>query len=167
MTLQNSLPRLFEAITLAIREAVEEGVDDAYRSSQLAAAAELLDNIAPRVVWSDEALLAPARRARDVLDAAVAASEPGELPLSRAALADELPPAAAEERFAARERHLAALGEVADWVVVGGPPDVRAALDEFLRWQLEQERLLVRAGAEGKVSRTVRPEDASEPAEPR
>jgi hypothetical protein len=163
--IQNSLERLLEAITETVRHAAEHSVGDRYASAQLAAAAELLDNIAPRVQWSRDALLATTQRARELLRLAVDACEDsGALPAARAALAETVPDVN-EKLLAQRDRHLEAVGEVAAWILPAdgspGPREVRAALDSFLREQLEEERRLVRAGGEGVRRSSPRP---SEPA---
>jgi hypothetical protein len=154
MTMQNSLERLFEGMAATLRAAAEHQGNDDYMSEQLAAAAELLDNIAPRVQWSDRTLLEVSQRARVVLECAVAVAPDGELLEARAVLEDPLPPPRdVRSLIAVRDRHLSALAEVADWVFpesgVSRPAAPTEALAEFVRWQLDEEREAVRQPLSG------------------
>lgn len=67
--MQNSLERLFEGMTTALREDVLPAVDDVYARSQLLACVELLANLAERVEWRCDALREEIGAARAVLGA--------------------------------------------------------------------------------------------------
>lgn len=67
--MQNSLERLFEGMTTALREEVLPAVDDAYARSQLLACVELLANLAERVEWRCDALREEIEAVRAVLGA--------------------------------------------------------------------------------------------------
>ena len=131
--MQNSLERLFEGTAASLREHVLPLLDDPYARAQVAAATELLGNLATRVEWRADQLAEEVGRIRAVLEAAP--TRPGVL--------DEDVPSASVDLLASRQRHLDAL-------VVLQEGAEAAAVDEELRafsaWQLDRELALLRTG---------------------
>lgn len=125
--MQNSVERLLTGIATALRELE---ATDAYARGQLDAAAELLDNLAPRV----QARPAPLEPLRPILEAALARAP--DLPRTRAALAGDFE----------RGEALAALAEVQAWLEAEEHPDLARAVREFIAADLERERALLRTG---------------------
>jgi hypothetical protein len=139
MTVQNSLDRMLTAIAATLRQTE---TTDTYSAAQLAAAAELLDNLAPRVEWNRRMLLDVVEHARPVIQAALAQAGQHELPLARA-LGD------VDDPLQQRDSYLAAVAEIAEWIGGAGDPSrARTALVAFLAWQVGSERGLTRSGSE-------------------
>jgi hypothetical protein len=151
MTFQNSLERTLAAISETVRNAAANAVVDNYVAAQLAAAAELIDNLATRVEWRRELLAETIGRARIVVDAGVAAAASESLPLSRGLGALDL---LSTDLLPARDAHVAAVSEIAEWLgATAGHDAARAELMRFLVWQLAEERSLTIAGTEGGTKR--------------
>lgn len=135
--MQNSLDRIFEGIARSLSEDVAPHVEDPYARSQVMAAVELVNNLATRVEWRREPLLADIAAAREVLAAAGAA-------------VDEVDPAASgEEMAAARRGHLVAVAAL-QGTDVARRPEVKAMLDDLLRGNLDRELELLRTGMYAK-----------------
>ena len=130
--MQNSLERLFDGLVVSLRESVLPEVGDPYARAQVAAAIEVLANLAGRVEWRCSALAEEIEQLRAVL----AEADPGS-----ALLADEVP-AGNDALVAARRSHLAALARVQE----SPPAAVAEPLREFIAWQLEREAALLRTG---------------------
>lgn len=146
--MQNSPEVLLTGLAESLRDAVLPAVDDSYAQGQLAAAVELLGNIASRVEWQSAYLIETVHRSRAVLEIAVARAEPTELPESRRVLAEPLA-AAGSPLLACRDAHLHALGEVTSWCARGrteAHAQVDEALREFLAWQLHDEAARTKTG---------------------
>lgn len=152
--MQNSLGRLLDGIAHTLHEVVAPGLDDDFARSQVRAAVELLGNLATRVSWRPDYLLASIERVRRVLEVAASVAPGAALPDTRAVLARGVPAAhvvdALEE---GRRDHLAALAEVQAWV--GSRPveevaELDRALTGFLRWQLEDELARLRTASFGR-----------------
>ena len=131
--MQNSLERLFEGTAASLREHVLPLLDDPYARAQVAAATELLGNLATRVEWRADQLAEEVGRIREVLAAAP----------TRAAVLDEDVPASSAGLLDSRARHLEALA-----ALQGGPEaiTVDAELRAFSAWQLDRELALLRTG---------------------
>jgi hypothetical protein len=130
---QNSLERIFEGMSSSLREHVLPEVGDPYARAQVAAAIELLGNLATRVEWRADLLHEEVERIRAVLDAAP----------TRAPVPDEPIPQSSDGLLETRDRHLAALAELEQG------PDAAAVDDElraFLAWQLDRELAMLRTG---------------------
>jgi protein involved in temperature-dependent protein secretion len=125
--MQNSLERLFDGIAGSLREDVAPAVDDPYAKAQVAAAIELLANLAARVEWRSDLLREEIERIRIVLGTA------RELPAVLAAPV----PADSAGLLASRAAHLDALAH-ADT----SEEETRA----LLSWQVERELGLLRTG---------------------
>ncbi|MBM3676518.1 MAG: hypothetical protein FJW96_01345 [Actinobacteria bacterium] len=130
--MQNSLERIFEGMATSLREAVLPEVEDPYARAQVAAAIELVGNVATRVEWRADHLREEIERIRQVLAAAP----------SRVPVLDERLPLETAALVELRDRHREALGELAE----DGSEDVAAQLRRFLSWQLEHELALLRTG---------------------
>jgi hypothetical protein len=124
---QNSLERLFDGIAMSLREDVAPAVGDPYGRAQVAAAIELLGNLAVRVEWRSDLLREEIEHVRAVLETA-----PG-----RPAVLDEPVPAGGSGLVASRDAHLDALAQA-------DPDD--EPLRDFLSWQVERELGLLRTG---------------------
>lgn len=146
--MQNSLDTLLSGLAVSLRDAVLPVVDDPYAQGQLAAAIELLGNIASRVEWQHAYLTETVQRCRVVLEAAVAGAAPAELPESRRVLAEPLPgDGVALDQC--RDAHLRALAEVTAWCAAGRTASragVDEALRDFLAWQLRDEAARTKTG---------------------
>ena len=131
--MQNSLERLFEGTAASLREHVLPLLDDPYARAQVAAATELLGNLATRVEWRADQLAEEIDRIRTVLGAAA----------TRADVLDEAVPTASVDLAESRQRHLAALVALQE-----GPEaaDVDGELRAFSAWQLDRELALLRTG---------------------
>lgn len=131
--MQNSLERLFEGTAASLRDNVLPLLDDPFARAQVAAATELLGNLATRVEWRADQLAEEVARIREVLAAAP----------TRAAVLDEEVPVTSAELLASRARHLEALVALQD-----GPEGrvADAALRAFSAWQLDRELALLRTG---------------------
>ncbi len=68
--MQNSVERLLAGIAQSLREVVRPALSDPYAAAQASAAADLLDNLAQRVEWRRDLLLARAERVGAVLELA-------------------------------------------------------------------------------------------------
>ena len=125
--MQNSLERLFDGIASSLREDVAPAVDDPYAKAQVAAAIELLANLAERVEWRSDLLRDEIERVRAVLETA----------RERPAVLDAPIPADSATLVLSRDAHLDALAhaDTAD-----------QALRDLLSWQLERELALLRTG---------------------
>jgi hypothetical protein len=153
--IQVSLERLFAGIAESLRDAIAPELTDPYARAQAEDAANLLDNVATRIQWRSDLLLADLDRVIPLLQRGVAAAGPEQLPHARALLA-ELPDAPskqsrpdAESLVAERNAALLALGELQDWLGQAGTGDpsvstegvrsLRADVQAFLLWQLDDE----------------------------
>jgi hypothetical protein len=125
--MQNSLERLFDGIASSLREDVSPAVDDPYAKAQVAAAIELLANLAERVEWRSDLLRDEIERVRAVLETA------GERPKVLAAPV----PADTAGLVVSRDAHLDALAHA---------DTDDQALRDLLSWQLERELALLRTG---------------------
>lgn len=125
--MQNSLERLFDGVASSLREDVAPAVDDPYAKAQVAAAIELLANLAERVEWRSDLLRDEIERVRAVLETA----------RERPAVLDAPIPADSATLVLSRDAHLDALAhaDTAD-----------QALRDLLSWQLERELALLRTG---------------------
>ena len=93
VAMQNSLERLFDGVVTSLRDDVAPAVDDPYARAQVAAAIELLANLAERVEWRSDllrdeieqvrAVLETARERPAVLDAPIPADNAGPRRLAR------------------------------------------------------------------------------------
>jgi hypothetical protein len=128
--IQNSLERLLAGIAQTLRETVRPAVADPYAAAQTSAAADLLDNLARRVEWRRDLLLARAERVGALLERAGRGPEPVSNAMSSGELA------------AALERRLAELAELQ----ASPPPGLAPEIEELLRWLLEDEDRLIRSG---------------------
>jgi hypothetical protein len=131
--MQNSLERIFEGTAASLREHVLPLLDDPYARAQVAAATELLGNLATRVEWRADQLAEEVSRIREVLAAAP----------TPAAVLDEEVPVTSGELLGSRARHLDAL------VALQGGPEAAAVdgeLRAFSAWQLDRELALLRTG---------------------
>lgn len=131
--MQNSLDRILDGIARSLTEDVAPLVDDPYAKSQVMAAVELVNNLATRVEWRHEPLLADIEAAREVLTAAgadVPAVEPG---ASGAAIAE------------VRRGYLTAVAAL-QGTDLARRPEVKALLDDLLRSNLDRELNLLRTG---------------------
>ena len=145
---QNSLERLLAGMAASLRDVVEPALTDPYARSQVQAAVDLLRNLAPRVEWRCDDLLAVTTRLRDVLAEAVAEAldDAAELAEARAWLAQP-PPAPTDNAalVAARTAGLRALAAVQDWAAAAAARGdavgerVRERTRDLAAWQLEQE----------------------------
>jgi hypothetical protein len=131
--MQNSLERIFEGTAASLRDHVLPEVADPYAKSQVAAAIELLGNLATRVEWRSDQLEEEIQRIRGVL---AAAPDPP-------ALVAEPVPTASTELVLFRRRHLDALAALQESASAG---TVGLELRAFLAWQLERELALLRTG---------------------
>jgi hypothetical protein len=151
--MQNSIPRLLESIAQLMRSVSREHCADHFLAAQLAAGAEILDNLAPRVGWRTADIAQLGGRIQTVLGLACREAPEDSLPLSRALLRRAPPTLAATETELAawRDDHLRALMEVQDgvWGPDGTEQPVAAAVASFVAWQLETERSRLRVGSEG------------------
>lgn len=122
--MQNSLERLFDGLAASLRDTVAPAVADPYAKAQVLAAVELLNNLASRVEWRRDQILAEIEAARRVL-AAAGVEAPAFDP--------------AQQLSEARAAHLAA--------VVALPPGVATAERRaFVHDQLEAELSRLRTG---------------------
>jgi hypothetical protein len=137
--MQNSLERLFEGLAASLREVIAPASTDAYARGQALAAAEIVENLATRVEWKAERLRDETARIRPLLDQAVASAHASELPLTRRLLAHS----AEHDPLEDRNRHVAALAEVAEWAL-----DRRASADlrRVVAEQLAAQARLMRGG---------------------
>jgi hypothetical protein len=133
---QNSLERLLEGVAAALREVVAPAVNDRYARSQAESAAELLENLAPRVAWRAGIAEAELARLRPLLERAARLHTPEALPRTRAFLSG--PTHGSAE--ATRRDALLALAEVQTLLAVRAADDVLAAdIRDFVRWQLDDQ----------------------------
>jgi hypothetical protein len=137
--MQNSLQRLLEGLAVSLREQIAPAVADPYARAQVAAAAELVENLGTRVEWRSQWLLEEVERVRPVLEAAVAGADAADLPLAREVLVGP----SEGNPLEARNRHVAALAEVAAWAE---GREVEADVRRVLAEQLATEALLMRRG---------------------
>lgn len=131
--MQNSLDRIFDGIARSLSEDVAPLVDDPYAKSQVMAAVELVNNLATRVEWRREPLLADIEAAREVLTAAGADVPPVDPAASGAEIAE------------ARRGHLTAVAAL-QGTRLARRPEVKALLDDLLRSNLDRELELLRTG---------------------
>lgn len=131
--MQNSLDRIFEGIARSLATDVAPLVEDPYAKAQVMAAVELVNNLAARVEWRREPLLADIAAAREVLSAAGADVAPVD------------PAASGTELAVARRGHLVAVAAL-QGTDVARRPEVAAVLRHFLRSTLDRELDLLRTG---------------------
>jgi hypothetical protein len=147
--MQNSLERLLRGVASSLLETVLPTTDDAFARSQIAAAAELLENLATRVEWRGIQLWGRCARARPLLEAAVKLAGEHELEHARAVLETGLPlaPAPASELAELHERYMRAAGEVQEWAVARCEAEpIRAPLIAQLLDELDDTGRLMRHG---------------------
>jgi hypothetical protein len=138
----SSPENLLEAIATSLRETVAPRIDDAFARAQVAAAAEVLDNLAVRVQWRDDQLRARCAQLRTLLMAACERAPENRLPRTQATLA-----AAQDQPVpAVWEQSLDALAEVQGWLAAPttDEPALAAELARFLRADYEHEQSLLR-----------------------
>jgi hypothetical protein len=135
--IQGSLARLLEGVAASLRSGVAPALTDEYAQMQLAAAAEIVENLATRMEWRRDWLRDEIVAVRRALADAVSAVPAGALPLAEGVLAQRLPPetASSSELESACIRCLEALGEVAERAGAEGAP-LPSALLEHLEWEL-------------------------------
>jgi hypothetical protein len=131
--MQNSLERIFEGTAASLRDHVLPEVSDPFARSQIAAAVELLGNLATRVTWRVDQLREEIDGIREVLAAAP----------TRVALLHEPVPDRPDEMLVSRAKHLEALVALQD-----GPEAaaVDAQLRAFSARLLGRELALLRTG---------------------
>ncbi len=138
--MQNSPQRLLAGAAQALREVVGPAVAEAYPRAQLAAAAELLDNLAQRVEWRRDDGDEIVGRARPLLEDATAAAGPTDLQRARAWLVAV--PGPGEPGPV-----LEALAEAQTWAAAHAPDgELAGRLRAFARWDLECEVRRLRNG---------------------
>lgn len=131
--MQNSLDRILEGLARSLATDVAPHVDDPYAKAQVMAAVELVNNLATRVEWRREPLLADIEAARQVLSAAGADVAPVD------------PAASGTELAAVRRGHLVAVAAL-QGTDVARRPEVASVLGDFLRSTLDRELELLRTG---------------------
>jgi hypothetical protein len=155
--MQNSPERLLAGIAQSLRDSVLPSTSDPYAQGQIRAAAEVLDNLAPRVDWRTDDLREPLAELLALLAAAAESAPDLELPHTRAWLpraqcaGDRLarrPAPAERSALAAWGEGLQALAEVQQWLARPSTqePGLQRRLREFLRNDFERERGLLRTG---------------------
>jgi hypothetical protein len=151
--MQNTSERLLAGIAASLRETVAPAVADAYALAQVQAAAEILDNLAGRLVWRTDDLRGPAVRWRALVLAASERAPVGELPRSRAWLAEPEPD---PPDIVDWGRLLDAVAEVQAWLARPGvdQPELRARLRDRLADESERERRLLRTGMYRRAATT-------------
>lgn len=146
--MQNSPAVLLTGLAECLWDVVLPAVDDPYAQSQLAAAVELLGNVASRVGWRSADLTETVRRFCAVLTVATAEAEPADLPVCRRLLAEPVA-GGGTALVECRDAHLRALAEATSWCSsrrTDAHTRVDAALREFLAWQLHDEAARTRTG---------------------
>jgi hypothetical protein len=147
--MQNSLERLLKGVASSLLETVLPATDDAFARSQIAAAAELMENLATRVEWRGVQLWERCARARPLLEAAVKLAGEHELEHARTVLAHPLPaaPPPGSELADLHECYMRAAGEVQQWAVARDEAEpIRAPLIAQLLDDLDDTARLMRHG---------------------
>jgi hypothetical protein len=143
--MQGSLERLLAGTAASLRASVAPAVTDAYALAQVQAAAEVLDNLAARVAWRTDTLVAPLAEAAALLADAATCAPAGDLPTVRAWLArPERGADGAQDWVSA----LDAVAELQEWLAADDDraPQLAERTRAFASSEVAREMALLRTG---------------------
>lgn len=150
--LQNSLDRLLTGMAATLHQRVLPAMDDPAVAAQVRAMVELLGNLSTRVTWDPAQLAVMRERLGAVLEEAAFHDDvPDGLGAPRGRHRADVLDAAALRAEVADDLEL--LGELQDWLATGGAatvPELAAAVEEFVDWQLTGELDRLRSARFGR-----------------